>query len=124
MDSVHHIWCPLSSQEYQDLPDGAETTLTEHGLLQLDKHDVDLAAELNELRELFEPLADETGKTITVEGEGVVAGDSDMLRRAFSNLLSNAIKYSPDNTCTAIHLERDSDCVNVMITNTMSGRSR
>ncbi|MEY6916539.1 ATP-binding protein, partial [Citrobacter freundii] len=93
MDSVHHIWCPLSSQEFQDLPDGAETTLT-----------------------------DETGKTITVEGEGVVAGDSDMLRRAFSNLLSNAIKYSPDNTCTAIHLERDSDCVNVMITNTMSGQ--
>ena len=30
MDSVHHIWCPLSSQEYQDLPDGAETTLTLH----------------------------------------------------------------------------------------------
>ncbi|WP_243234711.1 hypothetical protein, partial [Klebsiella pneumoniae] len=28
MDSVHHIWCLLSSQEYQDLPDGAETTLT------------------------------------------------------------------------------------------------
>ncbi len=95
---------------------------SEHGLLRLDKHDVDLAAELNELRELFEPPADETGKTITVEGEGVVAGDSDMLRRAFSNLLSNAIKYSPDNTCTAIHIERDSDCVNVMITNTMSGR--
>ena len=31
---------------------------SEHGLLRLDKHDVDLAAELNELRELFEPLAD------------------------------------------------------------------
>ncbi|HEO0569129.1 hypothetical protein KTO09_26425 [Klebsiella pneumoniae] len=30
MDSVHHIWCPLSSQEYQDLPDGAETTLTQN----------------------------------------------------------------------------------------------
>ncbi|STH59619.1 putative vimentin [Escherichia coli] len=29
MDSVHHIWCPLFSQEFQDLPDGAETTLTE-----------------------------------------------------------------------------------------------
>ncbi|MFM3467655.1 hypothetical protein AB8T24_28645, partial [Klebsiella pneumoniae] len=29
MDSVHHIWCPLSSQEFQDLPDGAETTLTD-----------------------------------------------------------------------------------------------
>jgi len=82
---------------------------------------VDLAAELNELRELFEPLADETGKTLTVEGEGVVAGDSDMLRRAFSNLLSNAIKYSPDNTCIAIRLESGSDCMNVLITNVMSG---
>ncbi|WP_213044844.1 hypothetical protein, partial [Escherichia coli] len=30
MDSVHHIWCPLFSQEFQDLPDGAETTLTIH----------------------------------------------------------------------------------------------
>ncbi|MDV1934788.1 hypothetical protein RZR22_17635, partial [Escherichia coli] len=26
---VHHIWCPLFSQEFQDLPDGAETTLTD-----------------------------------------------------------------------------------------------
>ncbi|HAI6443671.1 TPA: hypothetical protein HLZ34_24520, partial [Escherichia coli] len=32
MDSVHHIWCPLFFQEFQDLPDGAETTLTnQHG---------------------------------------------------------------------------------------------
>ncbi|OZY12025.1 cytochrome B562, partial [Escherichia coli] len=23
MDSVHHIWCPLFFQEFQDLPDGA-----------------------------------------------------------------------------------------------------
>ncbi len=35
MDSVHHIWCPLSSQEYQDLPDGAETTLTKRWMLLL-----------------------------------------------------------------------------------------
>lgn len=28
MDSVHNIWCPLTSQEFQDLPDGAEMTLT------------------------------------------------------------------------------------------------
>ena len=94
---------------------------SEHGLLRLDKHDVDLAAELNELRELFEPRQTKQERQSRLK-EGVVAGDSDMLRRAFSNLLSNAIKYSPDNTCTAIHLERDSDCVNVMITNTMSGR--
>ena len=68
---------------------------SEHGLLRLDKHDVDLAAELNELRELFEPLADETGKTITVEGEGVVAGDSDMLRRAFSGTVAKLAMRQP-----------------------------
>ncbi|TEZ22988.1 hypothetical protein BON66_04035, partial [Escherichia coli] len=32
--SVHHIWCPLFSQEFQDLPDGAETTLTHMAYLQ------------------------------------------------------------------------------------------
>jgi len=94
---------------------------SEHGLLQLDKHDVNLAEELNELRELFEPLAEETGKTITVEGEGVVAGDSDMLRRAFSNLLSNAIKYSPDNTRTTILIAQGSCYVEVVISNPVSG---
>ena len=36
MDSVHHIWCPLSSQEFQDLPDGAETTLTQIAVYQTD----------------------------------------------------------------------------------------
>ncbi|EAA9976543.1 type IV pilus biogenesis protein PilP [Salmonella enterica subsp. enterica serovar Kentucky] len=41
MDSVHHIWCPLFSQEFQDLPDGAETTLTK----QLEESDVNLSSE-------------------------------------------------------------------------------
>ncbi|OKW34743.1 hypothetical protein AWP77_20900 [Escherichia coli] len=38
MDSVHHIWCPLFSQEFQDLPDGAETTLTTITLQLKDKY--------------------------------------------------------------------------------------
>lgn len=50
----------------------------EYGLLWLDKYDVDLVVELNELCELFEFLVDEIGKIIMVEGEGVVVGDSDM----------------------------------------------
>jgi two-component system heavy metal sensor histidine kinase CusS len=58
---------------------------------------VDLAAELNELRELLSLWRTKQERQSPLK-EGVVAGDSDMLRRAFSNLLSNAIKYSPDNT--------------------------
>ncbi|MCO7793504.1 6-phosphogluconolactonase, partial [Escherichia coli] len=41
MDCVHHIWCPLFSQEFQDLPDGAETTLTDN----YREHDQKLARE-------------------------------------------------------------------------------
>ncbi len=41
MDSVHHIWCPLSSQEFQDLPDGAETTLTAQRLKRVFNIDIE-----------------------------------------------------------------------------------
>ncbi|MEJ9442471.1 hypothetical protein R1D02_25035, partial [Escherichia coli] len=40
MDCVHHIWCPLFSQEFQDLPDGAETTLTDKQPVQDPKPDL------------------------------------------------------------------------------------
>ena len=46
MDSVHHIWCPLFSQEFQDLPDGAETTLTLQLRLDDDFSDEDELLEL------------------------------------------------------------------------------
>ncbi|HGR4348212.1 TPA: type II toxin-antitoxin system ParD family antitoxin [Klebsiella pneumoniae] len=51
MDSVHHIWCPLSSQEYQDLPDGAETTLTVDVGDEL--HEKQAESRLQELRDLL-----------------------------------------------------------------------
>ena len=46
MDCVHHIWCPLFSQEFQDLPDGAETTLTD--ILRNDVCDISLNLQLTE----------------------------------------------------------------------------
>ena len=78
---------------------------------------------LNELRELLKPLADEPQERQSRLKERALLPETAICSDVLSvNLLSNAIKYSPDNTCTAIHLERDSDCVNVMITNTMSGQ--
>jgi two-component system heavy metal sensor histidine kinase CusS len=95
---------------------------SEHGLLRLDKHDVDLAAELNELRELFRPWQTKQERQSRLKERALLpetAICSDVLSVTCFPMQS---KYSPDNTCTAIHLERDSDCVNVMITNTMSGQ--
>ena len=39
--------------------------------------------------------ADEKNVTLTCDGVGNIAGDSLMIRRAFSNLLSNAIRHTP-----------------------------
>ncbi|HHL6264927.1 TPA: tape measure protein [Klebsiella pneumoniae] len=55
MDSVHHIWCPLSSQEFQDLPDGAETTLTIQAQQQVNKR-------LDQMDAKFEQSARSAGR--------------------------------------------------------------
>lgn len=96
---------------------------SEHGLLQLDKKNVDLARELKDLIELFEPLATETEKEMTLSGSGIAQADPDMLRRAFSNLLSNAIKYSPDKSDITVKIEGDEERTIISFINTASGIS-
>jgi hypothetical protein len=58
---------------------------------------VELAGVTTELRELYEPLAEEKHIALTVEAApGVtVRGDPDLLAQAIGNLVDNAIKYSP-----------------------------
>lgn len=47
--------------------------------------------------ELYQPLAEERGVTIRVEGEAVpVLGVHSLLQRAVANLVDNAVKFSPD----------------------------
>jgi signal transduction histidine kinase len=60
---------------------------------------VDLAALLRDVIELYEPLADEKGQHIELElaSGRTIRGDRDLLFQAFANLLDNAIKYTPGN---------------------------
>ena len=47
--------------------------------------------------ELYQPLAEERGVTIRVEGEpSSVLGVHSLLQRAVTNLVDNAVKFSPD----------------------------
>ncbi|MDI6625892.1 MAG: ATP-binding protein, partial [Brevundimonas sp.] len=47
--------------------------------------------------ELYQPLADERGVSIRVDGEPVaVLGVRSLLQRAVTNLVDNAVKFSPD----------------------------
>ncbi|CAB1368861.1 heavy metal sensor histidine kinase [Denitratisoma oestradiolicum] len=67
----------------------------ENGLIVPAQEEVDLAAEVGELFEFYEALAEERQISLSREGEGLVNGDRLMLRRAISNLLSNAIRHTP-----------------------------
>jgi len=57
--------------------------------------DVDLRAEAEGLASFYEAVAEESGVSLTVEGNATARGDRLMLRRAMGNLLSNAFGHTP-----------------------------
>lgn len=66
----------------------------DNGLIIPTREPVDLRQEIQDLFAYYDALAEEQGVALTVQGEGKVAGDRLMLRRALSNLLSNAIRHA------------------------------
>jgi len=58
---------------------------------------VELQPLLDDIVELYEPLASERGiaLSLSLEDVGPVAGDRDLLFQSFSNLVDNALKYTP-----------------------------
>lgn len=90
---------------------------SEQGLLTVQAEEVDLAEEVDELLEFFEPLASEQQLRLRRRGEARLHGDRAMLQRAFSNLLSNAIRYTPAGAEIRVEIGRDDDAVIVAVAN-------
>jgi hypothetical protein len=68
----------------------------EGGLSRASMAELDLAVMLNDIRDLFEPLAAEREQTLHVEAlPARVLGHKPLLMQAVSNLVHNAIKYAP-----------------------------
>ncbi len=64
-----------------------------------DVADVDLAALLSELQEVFSPRAEQRGCRLVMNVQpAVVRGNPNHLTRLFSNLLDNALKYGPEES--------------------------
>jgi two-component system heavy metal sensor histidine kinase CusS len=67
----------------------------DNGLIVPTREAVDLAAEVAELFEFYEALAEDRGVRLAASGTATASGDRLMLRRALANLISNAIRYAP-----------------------------
>lgn len=60
--------------------------------------DLDLAAMLTDVVDLYEPLAEEKEQTLTLDilHEPHILADRDLIFQAVANLLDNAVKYTPE----------------------------
>ncbi len=95
----------------------------ESGSRRANFQEVDVAALLDDLVEMYEPLAQERGQVIAWERRDVppLHGDRDLLFQAFSNVLDNAIKYSPEQGRIGLLIRGCGADLEVAITDTGSG---
>ncbi|PMW99511.1 two-component sensor histidine kinase [Pseudomonas sp. FW215-R2] len=74
--------------------------------------------------ELYEPLAEERGISLTIENSqapAIMAGDAQLLFDALCNLLDNAIKFSPDHSQVRLSVIADQDSVGIRVTDNGPG---
>ena len=89
----------------------------ETGTMRLSLSDVDLAAVVGEVVDLYEDAAEEAGVTVdaSVPAGLTLRADRDRLRQAVANLVDNAIKYSPKGGRVAVAVSRDADHVAIRV---------
>ena len=78
---------------------------TDNRLLTPRNEEVDINAEIDQLIDFYQALADEQGVRIAHSGTSQISGDTLMIRRALSNLLSNAIRHTPRGGTVSIAVE-------------------
>jgi two-component system, OmpR family, heavy metal sensor histidine kinase CusS len=79
----------------------------DHGQIIPTVEGIDLAREVRELFEFYDALVEDRGVTLACTGEGSIAGDKLMMRRALGNLLSNAIAHTPPGGCVKVSIGRN-----------------
>ncbi|MBL8935653.1 MAG: response regulator [Archangium sp.] len=81
-----------------------DVTKAEAGKLTIDRHDFDLQRVLDDVRALFEPMAQQKGLSLSLQLEtGVplaLRGDGMRVTQVLNNLVSNAVKFTPRGEVT------------------------
>ncbi len=111
--SVHTISAMLS--------DMLDLSRLERGDYPVDLQPVSVGQLLQELDEVYSPLAQRQGLGWVIpRGSGWVRSDPVMLRRILGNILSNAIKFTPAGT-VSISCRYKDDSIRILITDTGTG---
>ena len=79
---------------------------------------LDLAAFARDLADLYEPVAEEKGQTLTIATDPApieVRGDRHMLSRAVANLLENAVKCTPSGGRIAVTVTTDGKMARLVV---------
>jgi signal transduction histidine kinase len=97
----------------------------ESGVAQLSHEEIDLEGLVRKACELFEPMAEDKGVSLSCHGPdwGRVIGDTRLIQRMLSNLLDNAIKYTPSGGSVNVSLSEDDAQVVVSVKDTGCGIS-
>lgn len=82
---------------------------------------VDLAAAVRDVVELYEPVAEEAGVSLEAKAAGRISieGNRELIAQALSNIVDNAIKYSsgaPQAATVKVSLETAADGINLSVT--------
>ena len=85
--------------------------------------DLDLGALARDVAELYEPVAEDKGLSLTlVCGDGLtVKGNRHLLSQALANLVDNAIKYTPGSGAVVVTARDASGTVEVAVADTGPG---
>ncbi|MEY4752714.1 MAG: hypothetical protein RJA44_389 [Pseudomonadota bacterium] len=62
-----------------------------------------------ETAEFFEPLLEDEGRTLVIQGEAESAVEPGLFKRALSNLIANALQYGEAGTPIEVHISREAD---------------
>lgn len=79
--------------------------------------DVSLNSEVCKVVEFLEPLMDQAGVRVNVQGDQQVYIETALLRRAVSNLLQNAIQHSEPNDEIDVQIDSDGTEVRLAVSN-------
>jgi len=95
----------------------------EAGALKVQRRETDLREIAADMVALYQPLAEERGLTLEVQGaeRAVAAVDPELIRRALANLLDNAIQYLPAGRRVTISAESRQDHLALIVTDDGEG---